>query len=92
LYGYETRSLQLGEGYRLKVYENSVLRRISEPRRETGENCIMSSIISNLRRIILALSDQEDKVAEACSKHGETRNMYKDFGGKARREETIQKT
>jgi hypothetical protein len=34
LYGCETRSLTLGEEHRLRVFENSVLRRIFGPKRE----------------------------------------------------------
>jgi hypothetical protein len=39
LYGYETWSLTLSEERRLRVFENGVLRRIFEPKREevTGE-------------------------------------------------------
>jgi hypothetical protein len=33
-YGYETWSLTLREGHRLRVFENTVLRRIFEPNRE----------------------------------------------------------
>jgi hypothetical protein len=33
LYGYETWSLTLREGHRLKVFENRVLRRIFRPKR-----------------------------------------------------------
>jgi hypothetical protein len=34
LYGYETRSLRLREGHRLRVFENRVLRRIFGPKRD----------------------------------------------------------
>jgi hypothetical protein len=39
LYGYETWSLTLREGHRLRVFENRVLRRIFGPKRDevTGE-------------------------------------------------------
>jgi hypothetical protein len=50
LYGCETWSLTLREEHRLRVFENRVLRRIFEPRRneitEGGENCIMRSFIA----------------------------------------------
>jgi hypothetical protein len=36
LYGYETWSLTLGEEYRLRVFENSVLRKIFGPKTEEG--------------------------------------------------------
>ena len=49
LYGCETRSLMLREERRLRVFENRVLRRIFEPKRdgvkESGENCIMRSLM-----------------------------------------------
>jgi hypothetical protein len=44
LYGCETWSLTLKEEHRLRVSENTVLRRIFRPKREkygSGENCIM---------------------------------------------------
>jgi hypothetical protein len=39
LYGYETWSLTLREGHRLRMFEKKVLRRISGPKRDkvTGE-------------------------------------------------------
>jgi hypothetical protein len=50
LYWYETFSLILREGHKLRVVEKSVLRRISGPERddieEAGEKCIMSSFIN----------------------------------------------
>jgi hypothetical protein len=49
LYGCETWSLTLREEYRLRVFENRVLRRIFGPKRDEvmGEqrNCIMGSFI-----------------------------------------------
>jgi hypothetical protein len=54
LYGCETWSHRLTEEHRLRVSENRVLRRISGPRRETGENCIItSSIICTFYQILL---------------------------------------
>jgi hypothetical protein len=48
LYGCETLSLKLIQECRLRVSENSVLRRIFKPKRydvtESGENCIMRSL------------------------------------------------
>jgi hypothetical protein len=38
LYGYETWSLALREGHRLRVFENRVLRRIFGPKREEDES------------------------------------------------------
>jgi hypothetical protein len=49
LYGYETWSLTLREEYRLRVFENRVLRRIFGPKgikeQENGESCTMRSFI-----------------------------------------------
>ena len=49
LNGCETWSLTLREGCRLKVFENRVLRRIFEPKRDevtgSGENCVMRSLM-----------------------------------------------
>jgi hypothetical protein len=50
LCGCETLSLTLREEYRLRVFENSVLRRIFEPKRgevtKGRENCIMRNFIT----------------------------------------------
>jgi hypothetical protein len=56
LYGCETWSLSLGEEHRLRVFENSVLRKIFGPKRKMyhGENCMMMSFMTCiLRRILL---------------------------------------
>jgi hypothetical protein len=55
-YGFETWSLTLKEGHRLKVFENMVLRGMFGLKRdmrgcEVGENCIMSFIISNENKV-----------------------------------------
>jgi hypothetical protein len=42
------------EGHRLRVFEDRVPRRICEPKREDdAENCLMSSIIYTLHKILL---------------------------------------
>jgi hypothetical protein len=57
LHGCETWSLTLREQYGLKVFENSVLRRIpgqkkNEVTKEVGENCIIRSFVTcTLRQI-----------------------------------------
>jgi hypothetical protein len=57
LYGCETWSLALKEKHRLRVFENRVLRRIYEPRREDGEDCIMRSFITcTSHQILLGLT------------------------------------
>jgi len=56
LYGCETWSVTLGGEYRLKVFENRVLRKTFGPKREEGhgENCIMMNFITCiLHRILL---------------------------------------
>jgi hypothetical protein len=57
LYGCETWSLTLREEQRLRVFENRVLRKIFEPKREedgSWKNCIMMSFMTCiLRRILL---------------------------------------
>jgi hypothetical protein len=56
LYGCETWSLILREVYRLKVFENRVLRKIFGPKKkkDRGENCIMMNFITCiLHRILL---------------------------------------
>jgi hypothetical protein len=45
LYGCEICSLTLREEQKLRVFQNRVLRRVSGPKREAGEECIMSSFI-----------------------------------------------
>jgi hypothetical protein len=62
LYGCETWSLTLGKEYRLRVFENRVLRRIFGPKRgktDHGENCIMMNFIACiLHRILLRRLNQ----------------------------------
>jgi hypothetical protein len=54
LYGYETRSLALGEEHRLRVFENRVLRKIFGPKRE--EDGSLRACIRH--RILLGWLDQ----------------------------------
>jgi hypothetical protein len=55
LYGCETWSVTLREEHRLRVFENSVLRRTFGPQRYevmgVGEEWIMSFVISTLRQV-----------------------------------------
>jgi ribosomal protein L34E len=55
LYECETLSLILREVHRLRVFEDRVLRRIFEPKRDEGtgecKNCIRSFMISALRQV-----------------------------------------
>jgi hypothetical protein len=67
LYVCETWSLTLGEEHRLKVSENRVLRRISEPKRH-GEKCKMGNlIILTVHHIPLGSSKQEGEMNRARS-------------------------
>jgi hypothetical protein len=53
LHGCETLSLMLREEHRLRVFENRVLKRIFEPKRD-GEICIMRRCMGcNLRPVLL---------------------------------------
>jgi hypothetical protein len=65
LYGSETWSLTLREEHRLRVSENTVLRRIFGPKRdEEGENYTMRSFITcTLRQV------KEDEMVRECSTH-----------------------
>jgi hypothetical protein len=47
LYGCETWALTLREKHKLRTFENRVLRRIFEPKREAGENCIIWRFITS---------------------------------------------
>jgi len=65
LYGCETWSLTLREECRLRVFENGVLRRIFEPKREevtgSGENCVMRSLmICTPQQMLFGLSNREE--------------------------------
>jgi hypothetical protein len=55
LYGCRAWFLTLGEEHRLRVFENSVLRKIFGPKRKMdhGENCIMMSFMTCILRQIL---------------------------------------
>jgi hypothetical protein len=75
LYGCETWSLTLREEYRLRVFENRVLRRIFGPKRDKvtggGENCIMRSFITCACAKYNS-NDQvkDDDMDKACSTNG----------------------
>jgi hypothetical protein len=96
LYGRETWSLTLREEHRLRVYENRVLRRIFEPKRDevTGEwRKLHNEELHNLYsspRIIRQVKANE--VGGACDTHGNGEKNVQGFGGKARRKETTRKT
>jgi hypothetical protein len=57
LYGCETWSLTLREEHRLRVSENTVLRKISGPKgrkMDRGENCIMMNFTACILHLILS--------------------------------------
>jgi hypothetical protein len=59
------------------VFENRVLRRIYEPKRqEAGEDCIMRSFITcTLHQILFGTSIKEDGMGEHITRMGEMREV-----------------
>jgi hypothetical protein len=96
LYGCGIWSLAVREEHRLRVFENTVLRRIFGPQMEEdrGENCIMMNFAACIVRLILLgrLNIKEDEVGGTCSTHWEGERCLHGFSWEARREETIGKT
>jgi hypothetical protein len=69
------------------VYENRVVRRIVEPKRdemgEVGEDCIMRSFINfKLQQILLGDQIKEDEMGGACSTYGRDEKCLQCFGFK----------
>jgi hypothetical protein len=86
LYGCETWSLTLREEQRLKVFENSVLRRIFGPKRDevTGEwsrlhNDELIDLYSspNINQVI---KSRKNEMGGAWSTHGGKEKCIQDFG------------
>jgi hypothetical protein len=76
LYGYETRPVTLREGLKLRVFENSVLTRISEPKSNELTRNWRKLHDENFGSIILAKHCQcvqmkKNEMGGACSAHGE---------------------
>ena len=68
---YETRSLTLREECRLKVFENSILRRIFEPKRdENGEWRRLHEELHSLYRSPNIVKSRRFKIGRACSQNG----------------------
>jgi hypothetical protein len=85
LYGCKTRSLTLGEGHRLRVFENRVLRRIFGPKREEDglwrklHNDELHSLYSSLNIVRV----MEDEVGWTCGTHGRGKRCLQGFGWEA---------
>jgi hypothetical protein len=88
LYGCETWSLTLREEHRLRVFENSVLRRIFGPKiQEVTEewrklNNEKIHILYSSPNIIRHIKSNRMRWARRMSRMGEERNMYKVLTGK----------
>jgi hypothetical protein len=80
LYGCATWSLALNEDHRLRVFDNSVLRRIFRRKADEiigGWRKLHSEEVHNLyssSNIIRIIKEEETE--RACSTHGEKRNAY----------------
>jgi hypothetical protein len=91
LYGCETWSLTLREEYRLRVFENRVLRRIFGPKRDevTGElRNLHNEELHNLYSspdIIRQVKSRRMRWAEHVARMGEDRKVYKVLVGKPER-------
>ena len=88
LYGYETWSLILREERRLKVFENSVLRRIFGPKRDevTGEwRKLQNEELNNLYsspNIVRVIKSRRMRWAGHVARMGEGRGVYSVLVGK----------
>jgi hypothetical protein len=98
LYGCETWSLTLREEHRMRMYENRILRRIFEPKRDqvTGEWRKFHNeelhILYSFPNIIRQIKSRRMRWAGHVARMEKERNVYKVFGGKARAKETTCKT
>jgi hypothetical protein len=95
LYGCKTWSLTLREEHRLRVFENRVLRRIFEPKRDevTGEwRKLHNEELHNLYSSPDIRQVKANEVGGACGTHVRGEKSVQGFGGKVRREETTWKT
>jgi hypothetical protein len=98
LNGRETWSLTLREEYRLKVFENRMLRRMFEPKKdEIIDSCktLHNEKLRNLyflTNIIEMIKSRSMRWAGKEALMGKKRNACSAFGGKARRKDTTRKT
>jgi hypothetical protein len=88
LYGCETWSLTLVEGHRLRVFQNRVLRRIFEPKRDkvTGEWRKLHNeelhILYSFPNFIRQIKSRRMRWAGHAAHMGEERKLYKVLVGK----------
>jgi hypothetical protein len=83
LYGCETCSLTLGEEQRLRVFENRVLRKIFEPKRE--ENASWRKLHNDELQRMYSSPIREDEVGGTCGTHGGGERCLQGFGWEDRR-------
>jgi hypothetical protein len=93
LYGFETWSLRLREEYRLRVFENRVLRRIFRPKRNevTGGRRKKKRNLYSSPSLIRIIKSRRMRWAGHMARMGEKRNVYRLLVRKARGKETIRK-
>jgi hypothetical protein len=97
LYGCESWSLLLREDHILRVFGNSMLRRVFGPKMdEMSGGCreLNNEDLHNLYsspNIIRRIRHGGDAISKACSMYGGEEECIYDFGGKARRKETTRK-
>jgi hypothetical protein len=95
LYGYETWSVTLRENHRLRVFENTVLGRMFEPKRcaVTGQWMkLHNEELHNLYSspdIVRQIKVKENEVGGTCGTLGKGHKTVQGFGGKDRRKDTI---
>jgi hypothetical protein len=84
LYGYETWSLTLGEGHKLRVFENRVLRKIFGPKREEDgswrklHNDELHGLYSS-PNIVRVIKSRRMRWAGHVARMGEGRGVYRVF-------------
>jgi hypothetical protein len=98
LYGWETWSLTLREEHRLKVFENKVLRKMFDPKRDEvmgGWSKLHNEELHDLYSSpskIRVIKSRRMRFGGACSPNGKKEKCVEVIGGKARGKETTRKT
>jgi hypothetical protein len=87
LYGLETRPFKLKDEHGLRVFENSLARKIFKPKEENvsrrKENCIIRSfVIRNPHLILLGDQIKEDEMGGVCGMYQGNKKRKQSFGGK----------